>query len=666
MSLVVRIIAPTGRDAELINQALQQNGLAAEICTDFEEIERHMEHEPIGPLLVAEEALTPSLVEKLSRVIEGQPSWSDLPVLILTGSFRQASPSQHIEYEKLPLGSPILLERPIRTATLVSSLRAALRARQRQYEIRDTLYERDHALADLQEQRETLQAVLDHLPVGVILAKPDGEIIFGNRSLERITRHPVIDTPDMESHGKWAAFHADGSRVKALEFPLPRAMEAGHPIPPEDYLYERGDGTLAWISLAAAPILNEEGIVTGGVVALSDIDRQKRADADLRRSDERFRRLIEKAIVGVIIGNLEGSISYANPAILKLLGYTEQEVHAGLLRWDLITPPEFAEADRHAVEQLKATGAADSYQKQYRAKDGRLVPVLVGAIVIPSPTSAAGFDEVAVFLTDLSSQKQAETALIQSEKLAVVGRLAASISHEINNPLESVTNLLYIARQEETPLPDIHRFLDMADEELRRVSQIVAQTLRFHRQSTRPRAITPEALLSPALGLYQGRLANSHITLHLQHRLASPVTCYEGDIRQVLNNLIGNAIDSMRTGGRLIVRTSNSRCWRTYEPGVRITIADTGHGMSSQTRQRIFEAFYTTKGMNGTGLGLWISFGIVEKHHGRLQVFSSTREGRSGTVFSLFLPTQSATPDSESTISLAAAVAPASIGTSNM
>jgi len=482
-------------------------------------------HDPagdsIGPLLVAEEALTAPFVRELAQFLEQQPPWSDLPILILTGNSRDNPHGHRLEYDRLSIGSPVLLERPIRPAMLISSVRAALRARQRQYEIRDILTQRDTARAD-----------------------------------------------------------------------------------------------------------------------------QKQADSSLHRSDERFRRLIEHSSVGFIIGDLDGGISYANPALLNLLGYSPDEVASGSLRWDTITPPEYADADQKAIEELRASGTAESYQKALRARDGRLIPFLIGATVIPSPRSDESSGEVAVFITDLSSQKKAESALIQSEKLAAVGRLAASISHEINNPLEAVTNLLYLARRSSNLPDEVQSLLSTADQELQRVSQIAAQTLRFHRQSTKPREITPEELLEPTLALYNGRLLNSNIELELQHRRAGSLTCYEGDIRQVLNNLIGNAIDSMRTGGRLIVRTSKAwladRITRKRIPAVRITIADTGYGMPAHVKARIYEPFYTTKGDNGTGLGLWISRGIIDKHHGALQAHSRTRQPVNGTVFSLVLPSKPA------------------------
>jgi signal transduction histidine kinase len=239
---------------------------------------------------------------------------------------------------------------------------------------------------------------------------------------------------------------------------------------------------------------------------------------------------------------------------------------------------------------------------------------------------------------EITRQKQAEAALIQSEKLAAVGRLATSISHEINNPLEAVTNILYlIATSEELPA-SLRNYVDVAQDEVARVSQIATQTLRFHRQSASQTSVQARTLVDPVLDLYQGRLSNSGIQVDARYTSRTPFLCFENDIRQVLNNLIANAIDAMRSGGRLIVRAHDATEHKTGKRGVRVTIADTGHGMSRATMARIFEPFYTTKDLNGTGLGLWISAEIMTRHGGRLTVRSSQNPTRRGTIFSLFLP----------------------------
>ena len=236
---------------------------------------------------------------------------------------------------------------------------------------------------------------------------------------------------------------------------------------------------------------------------------------------------------------------------------------------------------------------------------------------------------------EITHQKRAEAALIQSEKLAAVGRLATSISHEINNPLEAITNLLYlIALDEELP-PSLQVYVGMAQSELSRVSQIATQTLRFHRQAVAPTLVSAPDLVDAVIRLYTGRLSNSGIQVDRRYATDISILCFENDIRQVLNNLIANAIDAMRRGGRITIRTHATSYPR---PGVRITIADNGHGMEQETLHRIFEPFFTTKDLNGTGLGLWISSGIVERHEGKLMVRSSTDERHHGTVFTLYLP----------------------------
>jgi signal transduction histidine kinase len=239
---------------------------------------------------------------------------------------------------------------------------------------------------------------------------------------------------------------------------------------------------------------------------------------------------------------------------------------------------------------------------------------------------------------EITHLKRAESALVQSEKLAAVGRLASSISHEINNPLEAITNLLYLISQGDGLPQDLKIYVHMAQSELSRVSQIATQTLRFHRQAAKPTWVSPGELIGAVLNLYHGRLTNSGIRVQASYATDTRVLCFENDIRQVLNNLIANAIDAMRNGGRIVVRAHDAIQHTSGRRGVRLTIADTGHGMPEDVRGRLFEPFYTTKGLNGTGLGLWISESIVQRHKGRLTVRSTQHSVHHGTVFSLFLP----------------------------
>ena len=245
---------------------------------------------------------------------------------------------------------------------------------------------------------------------------------------------------------------------------------------------------------------------------------------------------------------------------------------------------------------------------------------------------------IAVFFHDITDRRKAEAALMKNEKLAAVGRLAASIAHEINNPLESVTNLLYLARTSTEPT-EIQDYLATADRELRRVGAITNQTLRFHKQSSNPVEITCDDLIEAVLSIYYGRIVNSRVHVERRKRANSSVLCFDGEIRQVLNNLVGNAIDAMHPeGGRLLLRSRDAVDWPTGRRGLVLTVADTGLGMSPLTRQKAAEPFFTTKGIGGTGLGLWISREIVGRHEGRLSLRSSQMSGRTGTVVIIFLP----------------------------
>lgn len=238
---------------------------------------------------------------------------------------------------------------------------------------------------------------------------------------------------------------------------------------------------------------------------------------------------------------------------------------------------------------------------------------------------------------DIQERRQTELALLQTEKLAAVGRLAASIAHEINNPLESVTNLLYLS-QHSTDIAEIQGYLKLAEQELARVSVISAQTLRFYKQSTGPRLVTAEELFESVISVLQGRMFKQGVQLHQRWRSGTPVRCLDGEIRQVLANLVTNAIDALpAAGGRLLLRSHEGQDGRGRK-GMYIVVADTGSGMPADVQKRLYEAFFTTKGEDGNGLGMWVSKEIVDRHEATLRVRSSQRPERSGTVFRLFLP----------------------------
>ena len=248
---------------------------------------------------------------------------------------------------------------------------------------------------------------------------------------------------------------------------------------------------------------------------------------------------------------------------------------------------------------------------------------------------------VGLIVMDASDRKRGEEALRKTEKLAATGRLAASIAHEINNPLEAITNLLYLlSNHAELPEPAMS-YVVMAEHEVRRISEITQQTLRFYRQSTLPARANLSELLDSVLSLHHGRLRNLGITVERKYDATIDIYCFAGELRQVFANLVGNAIDAMSEGGRLVVRARRSRDWsNSQRTGVRFQVADTGSGMKPGVREHIFEPFFTTKEVTGTGLGLWVSSEIVAKHKGTIRVRSRSESpnGQTGTIFELFFP----------------------------
>jgi two-component system, sporulation sensor kinase C len=351
------------------------------------------------------------------------------------------------------------------------------------------------------------------------------------------------------------------------------------------------------------------------------------------------RRIFRSVTSGIVVASAtepDYPMTYVNPAFEVMTGYSLEEVLGKNCRF--LQRSEREQPGLTLIrEGLQLKRETVAVVRNYR-KDGS---EFWNELSLSPIRNAVG--ELTHFVSiqnDVSSRIAFEEALRESEKLATAGRLAASIAHEINNPLEAITNLIYIARGKCCD-PEAETYLEMADKELRRVAHITAQSLRFYRQSTKPQAVRPTDLISSVLDLYESKFVQLGIAVIRKDRMCGSIVCLDSEVRQVISNLVRNAIDAMSaTGGKLLVRTREATEWRSDTKGVVITVADTGVGMAPETKANIYRAFYSTKGIAGTGLGLWVSTEIVDRHHGRLLVRSRTRQGSSGTVFELFLPYQ--------------------------
>jgi signal transduction histidine kinase len=247
----------------------------------------------------------------------------------------------------------------------------------------------------------------------------------------------------------------------------------------------------------------------------------------------------------------------------------------------------------------------------------------------------------AKIIRNITETNKIERALQTTEKLAAAGRMAATVAHEINNPLEAVTNLVYLAKRDLAKNDRVAGYLELASRELDRVAHITRQTLGFYRDTSSPVLLNVTETLDNLLLLYEKRFESRNIKVVKQYDKDLEITALAGEIRQAFSNVVTNAIDAMPAGGTLVLRVSKSQAWSgSHVNGARITVLDTGSGIEPRYRKNIFQPFFTTKADVGTGLGLWITRGIVEKHRGSIRMKSRTGQESHGTAFSIFLPAE--------------------------
>jgi signal transduction histidine kinase len=238
-------------------------------------------------------------------------------------------------------------------------------------------------------------------------------------------------------------------------------------------------------------------------------------------------------------------------------------------------------------------------------------------------------------------RRTAEDQLRQAEKLAVTGRLAATLAHEVNNPLEAVTNILYLLDHDPGLAAQSRQFLTMAQEELSRVSHITRQTLAFYREPVSPAVIRPADLVRQTVAMFEPKLLAKNLHLSVLDLMQGEVTFFPGEFKQIVTNLLSNAMDASARGGTIALRVRATHSWMGRgERGFRVTVSDNGSGIDQDHRPKLFQPFFTTKGQKGTGLGLWVTLGLVQKHGGHLRMRTSTKAAHRGTTFSFFLPAE--------------------------
>lgn len=376
----------------------------------------------------------------------------------------------------------------------------------------------------------------------------------------------------------------------------------------------------------------------------SSYERHLKAEAEqgqkLKESREQLQITLKSLGEGVVSTDQAGNVSFINPVAQRLTGWPHDMANGRPFREVMRLSDERTGADIDdpiaAVRQAqKVVGFSNSLVLTSRT--GEEYPIeLTGAPILNDRNEVAG---AAMVFRDVTQRRKTEQTLRASERLATAGRLSATIAHEIRNPLDTVTNLVYLLQREHQP-DDAHvHYLQIASEELARIAQITSQLLTFHREARSPTQVRLKDVLESVLVLFAPQIKQSHIAVECRFETDRTVRGFPGELRQVFSNLVGNAVEAMSGGGRLILHVcESSLASDPARKGIRVTVIDNGPGIPLGVRRNLFAPFYTTKGEKGTGLGLWVSRGILEKHEGTIHVSSSIRAGRCGTAFSVFLP----------------------------
>jgi PAS domain S-box-containing protein len=376
----------------------------------------------------------------------------------------------------------------------------------------------------------------------------------------------------------------------------------------------------------------------------SSLEILGRRAGELFQSEQQLRTTLDSIGDGVITCDANGRVQMMNPVARDLTGWSLAEARGELLEkvFHILneTSRETVETPVAKVKRLNRIVGMANHTVLIR-KDGTELKIAdSGAPIRDKKGETIG---IVLVFRDITMERRTQDALIANEKLAVAGRLAATIAHEIHNPLDSVSNLLYLMRNGATP-EESNQFMDMAEQELTRVTQISRAMLGLYRESKAPVVVDLKEMLQEILLLLERRLTDLGVTVSTDIPKPPSVAAFPAELRQVFTNLITNAAEAAGPGGEVKISIMRQTAGvdadgQKMQAGATMTIADNGPGIPEEVRPHLFQPFFTTKGENGTGLGLWVSRGIINKHGGTISLESDATDGAHGTVVSVFLAT---------------------------
>jgi two-component system NtrC family sensor kinase len=368
----------------------------------------------------------------------------------------------------------------------------------------------------------------------------------------------------------------------------------------------------------------EPNVLTATVRSLV---RLHNAELNNRRLGEQWQTTFDALAEGVALVDSSGVIQRSNRALTKLL----DRAYADIEGFSLATLI-------HQSFGLN-TEKADEFPSKEVQLGTRYFRLSLSPVVRNEIRDGSIF-----IVAEITEQKRAQAAVLINERLAATGRISNTIAHEINNPLEAITNLFYLLNLSLDKPEAAAGLLHSAQEQLLRVSRISRQILAFNRESAVPISVHLFQLMDDVLALNNRAVVAKGLQIERDWDESVAIYGFPAQLRQVFSNLLRNAVDASDIGGRIRIRISSRRNWGNFEsPVAKILFADQGVGILPENMDRIFEPFFTTKELKGSGIGLWLSNSIVQEHHGRIRVRSSSRASKSGTCISVILPREAKT-----------------------
>jgi PAS domain S-box-containing protein len=415
-----------------------------------------------------------------------------------------------------------------------------------------------------------------------------------------------------------------------------RTLQHGAPLRFEGLVY-RSDKAIRHIEINGN--LQPETAASQGRIlgTIRDTTEVRKGETDLRESAERLSELA--AIVAssddvILSKNLDGIITSWNDAATRVLGYTAGEmIGTSILK---LIPEHLHSDEKTIIENIRAGRRVEHFETVRLTKSGQLLDVSI--TVSPVKDALGRVIGASKILRDISTRKRMERSLLQAEKIAATGRMAATIAHEINNPLEAVMNLLFLLRPKVSDEDGLN-YLATAESELGRVSHIAKQTLGYYREHAAASVASLAEIAEHAITIYEPRCTAAGIAVEKSLLSSRKVVLRRGEMMQVISNLIVNAIYAMPGGGTLSISVSD-----TTNPadGVALNVADNGAGIAQDVLPKVFDAFFTTRATVGTGIGLFIAKNFIEGHGGQISIESHTQPEKHGTTVRIFLPLHTA------------------------